>query len=78
MLPEAKLVLEVVVTKSDDGYTAEIPSINGCETWAHTEDEVIEKILEQAMFYLKIDDLKRLKLDKSRGDFSVTVYKLIC
>jgi Uncharacterised protein family (UPF0150). len=68
----------VVVTKSDDGYTAEIPSINGCETWAHTEDEVIEKILEQAMFYLKIDDLKRLKLDKSRGDFSVTVYKLIC
>jgi len=78
LLPEAKLVLEVVVTKSDDGYTAEIPSINGCETWAHTEDEVIEKILEQAMFYLKIDDLKRLKLDKSRGDFSVTVYKLIC
>ncbi|KAB2907685.1 MAG: hypothetical protein F9K26_10330 [Ignavibacteriaceae bacterium] len=72
------MVLEVVVTKSDDGYTAEIPSINGCETWAHTEDEVIEKILEQAMFYLKIDDLKRLKLDKSRGDFSVTVYKLIC
>ncbi|MBN8546748.1 MAG: hypothetical protein J0L60_11525 [Ignavibacteria bacterium] len=71
------MVLELVVTKTDDGFTAEIPSLHGCESWAHSEDEVMDKILELALFYLKIDDIKRLKLDKSRGDFTFSIYKLI-
>lgn len=38
---------------------------------------MVEKIIEQAGFYLKINDLKRLKIDKARGDFTVSIYKLI-
>ncbi len=37
----------------------------------------MEKILEQAAFYLKLNDTKRLKVDKARGDFAVSIYKLI-
>ncbi len=37
----------------------------------------MEKIMEQAAFYLKLNDVKRLKIDKARGDFTVSIYKLI-
>ena len=37
------MILDLIVTKTNDGYTAEIPSLKGCESWAHQEDEVIEK-----------------------------------
>ncbi len=37
----------------------------------------MEKILEQASFYLKLDDTKKMKVDKARGDFTVSIYKLI-
>jgi predicted RNase H-like HicB family nuclease len=71
------VVLELVVTKTDDGFTAEISSIKGCECWAHTEDEVLDKIQDLALFYLNKDDRKAFKLDKARGDFTFSVYKLI-
>jgi predicted RNase H-like HicB family nuclease len=70
------MILDVVVTKTDDGYTAEIPSLSGCESWAHDEDTVISKILELASFYLKTDT-KKFKLDKARRIKSQSIYKLI-
>ena len=70
------MVLDVIVTKTDDGFTAEVPSINGCESWAHDEDTVLSKILELASFYLKTD-IKKLKLDKARKVKNYSVYKLV-
>ncbi len=70
------MVLDLVIHKSDDGFSAEIPSLNGCESWAHDEDTVIQKILELAAFYLKTD-VKGFKLDKARGNKSHTIYKLV-
>jgi predicted RNase H-like HicB family nuclease len=70
------MILDVVVTKTNDGYTAEIPSLSGCESWAHDEDTVISKILELAAFYLKTDT-KKFKLDKARRIKSQSIYKLI-
>jgi len=70
------VVLDVIVTKTNDGFTAEIPSLNGCETWAHEEDTVLSKILELAAFYLKTD-VKKLKLDKARKIKDHSVYKLV-
>ena len=70
------MVLDVIVTKTNDGFTAEIPSLNGCETWAHEEDTVLSKILELAAFYLKTD-VKKLKLDKARKIKDHSVYKLV-
>jgi hypothetical protein len=70
------MILDIVVKKSDDGCTAEIPSLNGCECWAHDEDTVLEKILDLAAYYLK-SDVKKFKIDKARGSKSRTIYKLV-
>jgi predicted RNase H-like HicB family nuclease len=70
------MVLDILVTKTNDGFTAEIPSLNGCESWAHDEDTVLSKILELAAFYLKTD-IKKFKLDKARRVKNHSVYKLV-
>jgi predicted RNase H-like HicB family nuclease len=70
------MILDVIVKKSVDGFTAEIPSLKGCESWAHDEDTVLNKILDLASFYLKIKKDK-FKLDKARKHSNVSVYKLV-
>ena len=70
------MVLDVIVKKSNDGYTAEIPTIKGCESWAHDEDTVLQKIVELASFYLNTKK-ERFKIDKSSVHFNTSVYKLI-
>ena len=70
------MILDVVVTKTNDGFTAEIPSLSGCESWAHDEDTVLSKILELAAFYLKTD-IKKFKLDKARRLKNRSIYKLV-
>jgi predicted RNase H-like HicB family nuclease len=70
------MVLDIIVNKTNDGYTAEIPSINGCESWAHDEETVLSKILDLASFYLKTD-VQKFKLDKARKLKNHSVYKLV-
>lgn len=70
------MVLDIIVKKSDDGFTAEIPSLKGCESWAHDEETVLNKILELASFYLKTNS-KKFKLDKARVKSNTAVYKLV-
>lgn len=71
------MVLDLVVIKTDDGVTAEIPSLKGCECWAHEEEEVIEKSLELLRFYTNLDTETEIKVDKARGNKTKTVYKLV-
>ncbi len=71
------MVLDLIVVKTDDGFTGEIPSISGCECWAHKEDEVIEKSLELLRFYNNLDDEVEIKVDKARGTKTKTIYKLV-
>ena len=70
------MILDVIVKKSIDGYTAEIPTIKGCESWAHDEETVLQKIVELASFYLKTKT-EKFKLDKSRDHLNTSVYKLV-
>lgn len=70
------MILDVVVTKTNDGYTAEIPSLSGCESWAHDENTVLNNILELASFYLDINGNK-FKLDKARRIKNKSIYKLV-
>ena len=70
------MVLDVILIKTDDGFTAEIPSLNGCECWAHEEDVALEKIIELASYYLKVE-LKKFKLDRARKNNSQTISKLV-
>jgi hypothetical protein len=71
------MVLDLHVTSSDDGFTAEVPSIKGCESWAHSEDEAINKTLEMLRFYMQSPADKKIIVDRARREFPLTVYKLI-
>ncbi len=69
------MILDVVVTETNDGYTAEIPSLSGCESWAHDEDTVLENILELASFYLNVNS-EKFKLDKARRTKNRSTFKI--
>lgn len=71
------MVIDLIVYFSDDGFSSEVPSIKGCESWAHTEDEVIDKTIEIARFYLKLSDSVKIKVDKARKEENRNIYKLI-
>ena len=70
------MILDIIIKKTDDGYTGEIPSLKGCESWAHDEDTVIDKVLELAAFYLKTDG-KKFKVDRARKIKNKIIYKLV-
>jgi predicted RNase H-like HicB family nuclease len=71
------MVLDLILHKTDDGYTAEIPSLKGCETWAHTEESAIENAVDLAVYYLKLSSSKDVKIDKARTNKNRIVYKLV-
>lgn len=71
------MVLDLIVIKTDDGFTAEVPSLKGCECWSHTEEEALDKILELAEFYLNRTEKQKIKLDVARKVKNKTIYKLI-
>lgn len=71
------MVLDLIVIKTDDGFNAEIPSLQGCETWAHEEDDVINSALDMAVFYLNLEDRKSINVDRARRSGNKTIYKLV-
>ena len=70
------MILDVIVNKSDDGFTAEIPSLKGCESWAHDLDSVLINIVELAAYYLNTE-VGKFKLDKARETKTKIIYKLV-
>lgn len=71
------MILDIIVKKTDDGYTAEVPSLKGCECWAHDEDTALAKIKDLVVYYLKLDSVEKLRLDKARGSRNKVIYKLV-
>lgn len=71
------MVLDLIITKTNDGITAEIPSIKGCECWAHEEEDAISKAIELLKFYTNLDDKSDIIIDKARKHHNKTIYKLI-
>ena len=71
------MILDLIVLKTNDGFTAEVPSLKGVETWAHGEDEVISKSIDLLKFYLNLDDENEIKIDRARRSTNKTVYKII-
>lgn len=70
------MILDLLVIKSDDGYTTDVPSIKGCDSWAHEEEEAISKTIELVKYYLQSPDLK-IRIDLARREKPITIYKLI-
>lgn len=71
------MILTIIVEKTDDGFEADIESIKGCDAWAPTEDEALEQISAKVKYYLNLPDNVKFKLDKTKDNFRVKVYKLI-
>lgn len=71
------MVLDLVVTKSDDGFTAEVPSLHGCDNWAHMEDDAIKQTVEFVYFYLNLPSDVEMKIDLARKHKNKSVYKLV-
>jgi hypothetical protein len=71
------MVLELIVSKSMDGFSANIPSIKGCETWANNEENAIDKSIDLMCFYLNLKQKKEIKIDRARVEKDKVIYKLI-
>jgi predicted RNase H-like HicB family nuclease len=71
------MVIDLVVTIEEDGFGAEVPSLKGCESWAHTEDEAIINVIELTRFYVKLDADVDVKVDLARRSKKKNVYKII-
>ena len=70
------MLIDLIVTKTNDGFTAEVPSLKGCESWAHDEETVINKIIELTSFYIKLP-VEKIKIDRARKEKNKVIYKLI-
>ena len=71
------MVLDLVVQNNFDGFTADVPSVKGCEAWSKTEDEAIKKSIEMLRFYLNLHNEKKINIDKARKEKDRIIYKLI-
>ena len=69
--------LQIVTRKTDDGVEASVPSIRECESWAATEDEAIDNLLDRVRFVLHLKEGFRHKLDISRREGDETWYALV-
>lgn len=70
------MILDIIIEKTNDGYNADVPSLQDCDSWAHDEDTALNNILERVSYFLHIDQ-KKLKLDRARKEDNRTIYKLI-
>ncbi len=71
------MVIDMIVTETGDGFTAEVPSLRGCESWAHSDDEVITKVVDLVRFYVGLNDETEIIIDRARKNKNKIVYKLI-
>jgi predicted RNase H-like HicB family nuclease len=46
-------IFEAVIEPDEDRYHAYFPSLSGCRTWGHTEEEAYENIQEALELYLE-------------------------
>ena len=71
------MVLDLVVKFDLDGFTSEIPSIKGCESWASNEEDAIDNAVELLRFYLNLPGDTDINIDKARKLSNKAIYKLV-
>jgi len=70
------MMLDLIITKQIDGFSANVPSYPECEVWAKDEDTSIDLILDKVSYFSKVNR-KKIKYDKSRKEDDTIIYKLI-
>lgn len=68
---------QIVTRKTFEGVDASIPSIRECDTWAKTEDEALENLIERLRYFLSLPEKAKYILDKSRKEGDETFYTII-
>jgi len=71
------VIIDLIITSTDDGFNADVPSINGFDCWSADEDELIQKSLELVSFYLTLSEEQTITVDRVRREGKKTTYKLI-
>ncbi|MBN2572454.1 MAG: hypothetical protein JXA68_10025 [Ignavibacteriales bacterium] len=71
------MVLDLIVSKDIDGFTAFVPSIKGCESWDNNEEEAITKSIQLLRFYLELSNNQKINIDFVRKEENRNIYKLI-
>jgi len=71
------VVLDLNVIVDVDGFTAEVPSIKGCESWASNEEEAIVNAVELLRYYLDLSDDTEILVDKAGRTRKKFIYKLV-
>lgn len=71
------MVLDLIIIDTGDGFSSDIPSIKGCDSWAHTEDDAISKTLDLLRFYIQVDSDFKIKTDLARKEGNKKIYKVI-
>jgi len=71
------MVLELIISESLDGFSADIPSIKGCETWSSNVEDALDKSVDLMCYYLNLKNKKEIKIDKARIEKRIIIYKLI-
>ena len=68
---------QIVTEKTYEGYDASVPSIRECESWAKTEDEALDNLIERLKFFLSEEGDLKYRLDRSRREDGKTFYTII-
>jgi len=71
------VVLDLIIIDTGDGFSSDIPSIKGCDSWAHSEDDAISKTLDLLRFYIQVDSAIKIKTDLARKEGNTKIYKVI-
>ncbi len=71
------MVIDLIVNIEEDGFSAEVPSLKGCESWAHSEDEAIKNAVDLTRYYINLSSEIEIKIDLARKNKNKKVYKLI-
>ncbi len=68
---------QIVTRKTWEGVDASVPSIRECETWAKTEDEALDGVIERLKYFLSLPANAKYTLDKSFRENGSTYYTII-
>ena len=67
---------QIFTEKTFEGFDASLPSIRECESWAKTEDEALENLLERVRFFLNLPVTRKHSIDVMHKEDGRTYYTL--
>ncbi len=71
------MILDLIVSKEIDGFSAKVNSLEGVESWAENEEDAIRKVLELIVFYFNLESEKEIKVDKIKKSGNFNQYKIV-